>query len=108
MFSLLFLCFIHYVYATSYDDCLLNNFLDTNISSVIKGARGADCIMSCSDRLKYNFFCYSDVGGFYDLWFWIFMTGYLFIFCASNYSLYIMYAKEKQFNTKPNMLSNCS
>ena len=101
-----FFLFIHYVSATSYDDCLKYNFIEPNASTIIKGARGADCIISCQDRLNHNFFCYSDVGFYYDIWYWIIMLGYIFIFCASIYSLYIMHSKDKHFNTKPNMLTN--
>ncbi len=105
LFFTLFLLFINNTFATSYLECLQNNFIEFNATDIIIGARNTDCVMSCASRLKYNFFCYSDVGFHYDLWYWIIMVGYIFIFMTSIYSLYIMYSKEKHFNTKPNMLT---
>ena len=36
--------------------------------SEIVGGRGAECTLTCPERLAYNLICYNDVGFVYDIY----------------------------------------
>jgi hypothetical protein len=81
-------------YAVSYQECvdngLLNNAISADSSLDIIGARGAQCNISCAQRFFYEFICYSDVGVYYDIWFWGSCFAYFSVLLWSIYCLYMI------------------
>jgi hypothetical protein len=103
IFFLLILQFLFYSsQAISYQECEekgLFNIIDNSESSNITGARGAECNITCSQRFLYDFMCYSDVGIYYDLWYWLFYILYIGSFIWSIYCSYIIF-KVDNFKLK--------
>ncbi len=59
-----------------------------NQFDLIKGSRYSDCIMTCEQRYKFGYICYSDVGLNYDIWYWFtflsFFAGFIWsIYCTA-------------------------
>ena len=103
MYSLFFLSFsllFFYTQGVSYQECLDNNLLNYNIiatnSSDIIGGRGEVCNISCAQRYYYDFICYSDVGFYYDIWYWILWFIYFITLCWVYYCSYKVYVYDKR------------
>ena len=84
-----------YTQGVSYHECLdlglLNKLNYTSDSSDIIGARGAECNITCAQRYWFDFICYSDVGIFYDIWYWILYFAYIVSFTWTCYCTYMVY-----------------
>ena len=107
LFILLFiLAGINMSYALSYEQCIghivnttyINLYADTNIF----GGRYDNCDITCDQRLYYKYYCYSDLGSHYDVWWAILLLFAIGLFTYSVYSLYHMIKAESDSKPKIN------
>ena len=93
-------------YAFTYEQCKNHVFNRTNIDlyadSNIYTGRNYDCVISCDQRIEYNFLCYTELGFQYDLWWGLLFSGTIALFLYSLNSLRYMIRAEPDYKIKFN------
>ena len=117
IFHIFFFLFIlqssfNYVQAMSYLECKNNGILNISYNTIfdssdIIGARGAGCNITCAQRYLSDFICYSDVGFYYDIWYWSVFFAYIITFIWSSYCSYQIYKSDNnKFTTTPQIITS--